>query len=79
MRRPQLQLRIAGRTQPDQKPVAARDDVEGGHHLGVTAIQPLGQPQHRRQRADGTPQATLQRAVSVVRLLRRCLPMISRQ
>ena len=79
VRRPQLQLGVPGRPQPDQVTVAARDDVERGDDLAVAAIEPFGQPQHRRQRPNGAPQRALEHTVSVMRLFRRRLSMISRQ
>ena len=41
VRRPQFQLGIARRPEPDQIRVAARDDVEGGDDLRVAAIEPF--------------------------------------
>ena len=50
--RPQLELRVAGRPQADQIRVSLGYDVERRHNLCVAAIEPLRQPQHRRQRAN---------------------------
>ena len=79
MRRPELELRVAGGAEPDQIRVAARDDVERGHDLGVAAIEPFGEAQHRGQRPDRLPQAPLQGAIPIMGLFRRRLAMIARQ
>src|SRR5436190_6675081 len=49
VRRPELELRVAGGAEPDRVGLAARHDVERGDHLGVAAVEPLGQAQHRGQ------------------------------
>ena len=48
MRRPEFQLGVARRLEPDDVLVAFRDDVERGHDLGVAPIETFGQAQHRR-------------------------------
>lgn len=53
---PELEFRVAGGPQPHQVRVSFRDDVDGGDDLGVAAIEPFGEPQHRGQRADRPPQ-----------------------
>ena len=56
-----------------------RHDVERGHDLGVAAIEPLGQAQHRRQRPHRAAQRPFQGAVAIVRFHRGRLTMIARQ
>jgi len=77
MRRPEFQLGVARRLEPDYVLVALRDDVERGHNLGVAPIETFGQAQHRRQRSHGAAQPALQHRVSLVRFLGRRLTMIA--
>jgi hypothetical protein len=66
MRRPYLQLRVAGRAEPGEIVVGARIEIDSGQCLRVAAIEPFGQSNHRRQRLDGPPLRSLQIAVAAV-------------
>src|SRR5438094_7534949 len=78
-RRPQLELRIARRPKLQQPIVAAVVQIEGGDGLRVTAIEALGQPEHRRQRPDRAAALARQLAEARVPLLRGRTTMIPRQ
>ena len=75
---PQLQLRVARRPQLQQIVVAAVVELEVRDRLRVAAIEALGQPQDRRERANGAPRAPAQAAEAVVLPLRRRLAVIPR-
>ena len=45
---PELELGVAGGAQPRQVVVGAGVEVEPGQRLRVAAVQPFGQPHHRR-------------------------------
>ena len=75
---PQLELHIACRPQLQQVVVAAVVDLEAGNTLRVAAIEALGEPQHRRQRANGAPRPPRQLAEAVVLALRRALAVVAR-
>jgi hypothetical protein len=78
VRCPQLQLRITAGTEPGQVIVAAREKIDPRDGLRVAAIESFRQPDHRRQHPDDAAQRAVQIAISVVRFLRRGLPMVSR-
>ena len=77
VRRPQLQLGVAGGAQPRQVVVASRIEVDSRQRLGVAAIEPFREPHHRRQRLDGLARRPLQVAVALVRFLRRRLAVVA--
>ena len=79
VRGPELQLDVAGGAKPRQIVVAAREHVDARERLRVAAVEPLGQPDHGREGADGAAQRSGQIAVALVRLLRRRLAMVARQ
>src|SRR4051812_23989486 len=76
--RPELQLRIARRTQLQQIVVAAIVKLEAGDGLRVAAVEALRQPQNCGERADGSPRPSLQPGEAVVLPLRCGLAVISR-
>ena len=57
-RSPELEFSVARRAQLEQSVLAAVVQFEAGDRLRMAAIEPLGQPQHRRQRADGAARAS---------------------
>ena len=75
---PQLQLRITVRAKPGEVVVTARKEVDPGERLRVAPIEPLGQPDNRRQHSHGPAQRAVQIPVPLVRLFRRRLTVISR-
>ena len=79
VRGPELELGITGGAQPHQIRVPLGYDIDRRDDLRMAAIEAFGQPEHRGQRADGAPQASLQHPVSVVHFLRRRLPMVARE
>jgi hypothetical protein len=76
-RGPQLELRVPRRPHLQQVVVAAIVQLEPDDRLCVTAIETLGEPQNRGERADGPPGATRELAVAGVSALGRRLPMIA--
>src|SRR6185295_2785111 len=77
-RGPQLELGVAGGAQLQQVVVAAIVDVEAGDALRMAAIEALGEPQHRRQRADDAARAPRQIAEPLVLSFRRPLAVVAR-
>ena len=78
MRCPELELGIAGRAQPYSQRVASFVDVDAANDLRVTPIEPLGEPHERAEQPHGSALRRGQIGVSVMRLLRLRLAMISR-
>ena len=76
-RRPQFQLRLTSGTDLQQVVVAAIVQVDAADDLSVAAIEAFGQTQDRGETADGAPGAPPQVAESLVRALRRRLPMVA--
>ena len=77
-RRPEFELGVAGGSNLQQVVVAAVVQFDAAHDLRVTAIEALGEPQHRRQRADGAARPALQIAEAVVAALGRRLAVVAR-
>ena len=78
VRGPELELGVAVGAEPCEVVVAARVEIDPGDGLRVAAIEPFGQPHHRRQLLDRPAAISRKIPVSLVRLLRRRLPMIAR-
>src|SRR5579872_5114401 len=78
LRRPELQLRVARRSDLQQIVVAAVMELDRGHTLRMAAIEALGEPQDGRERSHGAPFLALQIAESLVAALRRRLAMVAR-
>jgi hypothetical protein len=77
LRRPELQLRIARRSQLQQPVVAAVVQLEPGHRLRVAAVEALGEPENRRKRPYGPPARAAKLPVLLVAPLRRRLAVIA--
>jgi hypothetical protein len=77
-RGPHLQFRVARRPQLQQRVVAPIVDVEAGDRLRMAAVEALGQPENRGERADGFPPLAPEVAVVVVPSSGRRLTMIAR-
>src|SRR5437899_4252050 len=77
-RRPEFQFRVARCPQLQQVVIAAVVQVEADDGLRVTAVEALGQPKNRRQRAHDAPFAAAQIAEADMPALRRRLAMIAR-
>ena len=77
-RGPQLQFRVARRSQPDHPAIVGLFDVETGHRLRVAAIEAFRQPEKRGQHPDAPPIRPSQFAVALVRFSRRGLAVIAR-
>src|SRR3954465_16085951 len=77
-RGPELELGVARGSQLQEIVFAPIVKLEPGDGLGVAAIEALGQPQDRRERAHGAPRAAPQIGEAVVLTLRRRLAMIAR-
>ena len=77
VRRPQLELRIAGRAQAGEIVVAARIEIDAGERLGVAAVEALGEAYRGGERFDGAADGTGQIAVAFVRFLGRALAMVA--
>src|SRR5688572_4771819 len=77
MRRPDLELRVAGGAKPHEIVVGARIEVDPGQGLRVAAVEPFGQPHHRRQRFDDPPLSALEVTVAAVGLLWRALAVVT--
>jgi hypothetical protein len=75
---PELELRVARRTQPQHVVVAPVVQFEAADSLRMTAVEAFRQPQDRRQRADGSAPASPQIAVAVVAALGRAAPVVAR-
>ena len=75
---PELQLHIARRPQPYQVVVAAIVELQAGDGLRVTAIETLGQPQDRRERANRATAPLAELVHRAMTLLRRGLPVVPR-
>ena len=78
VRRPELELGIAGRAQPYSQRVASFVDVDAANDLRVAPIEPLGEPDERAEQPHRPALRRGQIGVPVVRLLRLRLAMISR-
>jgi hypothetical protein len=76
-RRPHFQLRVAAGSDLQQAVVAAIVQLDGRDGLLMTAIEAFGQPQNRRQRANGSPAFPAELAEAVVTFLRRRLAVIA--
>ena len=76
---PEFEFRVTGGPQPHQVRVSFRDDVDSSDDLGMAAVEPFSEPQHRGQRANRPPKRTFQHPVALVRFLRRRLSMIARK
>lgn len=77
LRRPELELGIAGRPQLQQRIVAAVVQIDAGQHLRMAAVERFGQPQHRREDANHPARPAPQLTVAVVVSFRRPAPVIS--
>jgi len=75
---PHLEFGIADRPQLQQIVFATVMELEAANRLRVTAVEALGQPQHRRQCPNRTAQPPREMAEPVVLPLRRRLSMIAR-
>ena len=78
MRRPELELCVAGRGQLYSQRVAAIVDLDAANDLRVTPIEPFGEPDEGAEQPHGPALGRGQIRVPVVRLLRLRLAMISR-
>ena len=78
VRRPDLQLRVAGRMQVEEHVLTAVAHVEPRNDLRVASVQPFGEPQNRREQAHRTAQPGRQARVLRVRFLRRASTMVPR-
>ena len=78
VRRPQLQLRVSGRSQLQQAIVPAIVELDGADRLRVASIEALSEAQNRGERADRAPPLLVEVAVALVAFLRRRLPVIPR-
>ena len=78
VRGPELELGVPAGSQSGKVILASRVQVDGGDRLSVAAIEALRQANHRRQRLDRPTQRAAQIAVALMRLFRRCLPVIPR-
>jgi len=76
VRRPDLQLRVAGRMQVEEHVLAAVTHVEPRNDLRVASVQPFGEPQNRGEQAHRAPQLGGQVHVLRVRFLRRASTMV---
>jgi hypothetical protein len=75
---PQFQLRVAVGAQPCEVVVAAREEIDAGKRLRVTAIQAFGQSHDGRQHTDSRAKCAVEIAVAFVRFLRSRLTVVSR-
>jgi len=78
VRGPDLELRVAGGAEPYEIVVRAGIEVDSCEGLRVAAVEPLGEPDHRRQGFDRSSFRALEIAVAAVRFLGRALPVIAR-
>jgi hypothetical protein len=78
LRGPYLELGIARRVQLDEILLAAVVQLDAGHRLCVAAIERFGKPQNGGERADDAALLAAERAVVVVRPLRRRLAVVTR-
>jgi hypothetical protein len=74
---PELELRVAAGVEARQVLIGRRVQLDARERLGMAAIQALGEPHHRRQRAYGAPGRPAEIAKALVCLLRRRLPVIT--
>ena len=58
---PVLQLGVPSRLHADEQAVVPGNHFKGRDDLRVAPIEPLGQPQQGRQRADGAAPAAIER------------------
>jgi len=77
-RRPELQLRVAGRAELQQVVVTAVVEFEARDGLGVAAIETFREPQDRGERPHRAARAPPQIREAVVLPLRRRLAVIAR-
>jgi hypothetical protein len=78
LRRPQLQLRVAGGAQTNGQRAPLFANVDRGDRLRVAAVEPLGQTYERGEHLHRPPQRAGQPGVVVVRLLGRAASMVPR-
>jgi hypothetical protein len=76
--RPHLQLRVAGRPDLQQPVVSSIVELDAADGLGVTAIEALGQPEDRRERANRAAAPLAEIVHRAMALLRRGLPVVPR-
>lgn len=79
VRGPQLQFCVTRGPKSHQIRVSFRDDVDGRDDLRMTPVEPLGQPEHRGERAHSPAERPFQHDVPLVRFLRCRLAVIPRQ
>ena len=75
--RPEFELDVAGRAQLQQVVVAAVEQFQPRHRLGVAAIEALRETEDSRERTHGAPRTARQIAKAVVATLRRRLAMVA--
>jgi hypothetical protein len=78
VRGPDLELGVAGRAQLQQQVVAAVAQLEARDHLGVAAVEALGQAQDGREPAYAAPEIRWQLGVLRLRLLGHAAAVIER-
>lgn len=77
MRGPDLELGVAGRSQADDELALAVGHLHAADHLGMAAVEALGQPDERRAQSDGPAHRRRQVAEAVVALLGRATPVVA--
>ncbi len=77
VRGPQLEFGVPARPQPREIRIVLLMQIDAGDHLGVAAIEPFGEADHRREHLDDFPRCAAEIAIALVRLLRRRLAVIA--
>src|SRR4051795_3248451 len=77
MRGPEFQFRIPAGAKPGKVVLASWKQVNSLYCLRVASIEPLGEPDDRRQHAHRRAERAPEIAEPLVRLLRRSLPVVA--